>query len=160
MVSRRRFLRAGSLAAGASAVLPTLAHAAEDDKSLPPAIAALKTRHEEAKPITVEERTARQENARRLMRENNVDAVLIASGTSLKYFTGIRWEGGERLFAMLLPAKGDAFFVAPAFEEGMKQQLAEIDAIANNSAACSSKYLESKLASQRSKAGGISTIQA
>jgi Xaa-Pro dipeptidase len=122
MISRRTFLKTGSLVAGANAALPVLARAAEDDKSLPPAIAALKTRHEEAKPITLEERTARQENARRLMRENNLDAVLIASGTSLKYFTGIRWEGGERLFAMLLPAKGDAFFVAPAFEEGRARE--------------------------------------
>jgi Xaa-Pro dipeptidase len=118
MLSRRRFLQTGSLAAGVSAALPTFAHAASPDQSLPPAIAALRTLRGEAKPITIEERTARQEKARSLMRENNLSAILLAQGTSLKYFTGIRWEGGERLFAMVLPAKGDAFYVAPAFEEG------------------------------------------
>jgi len=122
MVSRRRFLQTGSLAAGVSVAWPTLAQAAECDKSLPPAIAALRTLRGEAKPITVEERAGRQEKARRLMRENNLSAILLAPGTSLSYFTGIRWEGGERLFAMVLPAKGEAFYVSPAFEEGRARE--------------------------------------
>jgi Xaa-Pro dipeptidase len=126
MISRRRFLQSGSVVAGISAALPILSQAVDDDKSLPPAIAALPTRAAEAKPITIEERAARQEKARQLMRENNLDAILIAQGTSLRYFTGIRWEGGERLFAMLLPAKGEAFYVAPAFEEGRaREQIAK-----------------------------------
>src|SRR6202043_959432 len=108
MISRRSFLQTGCLAAGVSVALPTLAHAAEGDKSLPPAIAALRTLRGEAKPITIEERAGRQEKARRLMlmRENNLSAILLTPGTSLAYFTGIRWEGGERLFAMVLPARG------------------------------------------------------
>src|SRR5260370_899579 len=126
MVSRRRFLHTGSLAAGASIALPTLARAAEADKSLPPAIAALRTLRGEAKPITIEERAGRQEKALALMRENTLSAILLAPGTSLAYFTGIRWEGGERLFAMVLPAKGEAFYVSPAFEEGRaREQIAQ-----------------------------------
>jgi Xaa-Pro dipeptidase len=126
MISRRSFLQTSSVAAGVSVALPTLAHAAEGDKSLPPAIAALHTLRGEAKPITVEERAARQEKARRLMVENNLSAILLASSTSLAYFTGIRWEGGERLFAMVLPAKGEAFYVSPAFEEGRaREQIAQ-----------------------------------
>src|ERR1700681_1970476 len=125
MVSRRHFLQSGSLAVGAT-TLPALAHAIEADRSLPPAIAALRTLHGEAKPITIEERAARQEKARRLMRENNLSAILLTPGTSLAYFTGIRWEGGERLFAMVLPAKGEAFYVSPAFEEGRaREQIAQ-----------------------------------
>jgi len=124
MVSRRHFLQTSSLAAGIA--LPALAHSAENDKSLPPAIATLRTRREEAKPITVEERAERQEKARRLMHENNLSAILLAEGTSLNYFTGIRWEGGERLFAMVLPANGAAFYVAPAFEEDRaREQIAQ-----------------------------------
>ena len=118
MISRRRFLQTGSLAAGISLGSPTLAQSAEEDKSLTPAIAALRSLREEAKPITVEERAARQDKARRLMHDNNLSAILFAPGTSLKYFTGIRWEGGERLFAMVLPTRGEAFYVSPAFEEG------------------------------------------
>jgi len=126
MVSRRRFLQTGSLAAGVSVALPTLSQAAEDNKSLPPAIAALRSLRGEAKPITIEERAARQEKARQLMRENNLSGILLAQGTSLAYFTGILWEGGERLFAMVLPAKGEAFYVSPAFEEGRaREQIAQ-----------------------------------
>jgi Xaa-Pro dipeptidase len=122
MFSRRNFLQASSLAAGATIALPTRSQAAEDEKPLPPAIAALQSRRTEAKPITVEERTERQEKARRLMADNNLAAILIAPGTSLAYFTGIHWEGGERLFAMVLPAKGDAFYVSPAFEEARARE--------------------------------------
>ncbi len=126
MVSRRRFLQTGSLAAGVSVALPTLVRAAEGDKGLPPAIADLRPLRADTKPITIEERVERQEKARRLMRENDLSAILLAQGTSLAYFTGIRWEGGERLFAMVLPAKGEAFYVAPAFEEGRtREQIAQ-----------------------------------
>jgi Xaa-Pro dipeptidase len=126
MVSRRSFLKTGSLAAGVSVALPKLARAAETDKTLPPAIAVLRSLRAEAKPITTEERSERQEKARRLMRENQLAAIFLTPGTSLKYFTGIRWEGGERLFAMVLPAKGDSFYVAPAFEEGRaREQIAQ-----------------------------------
>jgi Xaa-Pro dipeptidase len=125
MISRRHFLRTGSVAVGAYASHPALA-ASANDKTLPPAIAALQNRHTEAKPITVEERTDRQERARQLMRDNNLSAILLPQGTSLTYFTGIRWEGGERLFAMVMPAKGHAFYVAPAFEEGRaREQIAQ-----------------------------------
>src|SRR5271157_3514767 len=126
MVSRRRFLQSSSLAAGVGIALPALAHATPDNKSLPPAIAALQPLKAEAKPITVEERAARQDKARRLMLDNNLSALFVAPGTSLRYFTGIRWEGGERLFSMVLPANGEAFYVSPAFEEGRaREQIAQ-----------------------------------
>ena len=78
-----------------------------------------------AKPITVEERAARQEKARQLMAANHLDAILLADGTSLEYFAGVHWWGSERLFALVLPAKGRALCVCPAFEEGRaREQLA------------------------------------
>ena len=77
---------------------------------------------DQARPITVEERQARQEKARRLMEANDLDAIVLAEGTSLNYFTGIHWWGSERLFAMVLPAQGTAFYVCPAFEEGRARE--------------------------------------
>lgn len=126
MISRRRFLEAGGATAGAwLAVHPFLAAAESDDSSLPPSLARLKSRKGEAVPISREERRKRQERARRLMAEHRLDAILMMEGTSLKYFTGIRWWGGERLFAFVLPAKGAAFYVCPAFEEGrVREQIA------------------------------------
>ena len=56
------------------------------------------------------------------MTENGLDAIVLMEGTSLRYFTGIRWWGGERTFALVLPAKGAAFYVCPAFEEGRARE--------------------------------------
>jgi len=84
---------------------------------LPKSIAGLKTRAMEAMPITAAERAERIERAQRRMRAQKIDAICIAGGTSLSYFGGVRWGNSERLLAMILTAKGDPFFVAPAFEE-------------------------------------------
>ncbi|HKH99484.1 MAG TPA: Xaa-Pro peptidase family protein [Candidatus Sulfotelmatobacter sp.] len=122
MISRRQFFVAGGVTAGV-AVASHSASAlvggqAASDTSLPPSLAQLKPRKSEAIPITREERGERQERARKLMTDNALDAIVLMEGTSLRYFTGIRWWGGERAFALVLPAKGAAFYVCPAFEEG------------------------------------------
>src|SRR6266849_2906180 len=123
MVSRRGFLQVSSVAAGVGLVAPSVAQAAEEKCApLPAPIANLKSLSDQAKPITREERLQRQEKARRLMQANRLDAILLMEGTSLNYFTGIRWWGGERLFVMVLPAKGAAFYVCPAFEEGRARE--------------------------------------
>ena len=70
-----------------------------------------------AKPITVEERKGRLEKARELMLANGMDALLLTGGTSMEYFTGIRWGLSERLLAAVIPSKGSAFLVTPKFEE-------------------------------------------
>jgi Xaa-Pro dipeptidase len=127
MISRRRFLEAGTIASVALGAGP-LALATSNDSCppLPRSIAALKSWKAQATPITKEERLARQENARRLMTANRLDAILLMEGTSLEYFSGIRWWGGERLFAMMLPAKGAAVYVCPAFEEARaREQMAK-----------------------------------
>jgi Xaa-Pro dipeptidase len=80
-------------------------------------LAQLVSLKHEAKPISVDERAQRQERARQLMQSNGIDALLLMPGTSLRYFTGIQWWGGERMFAMLLPTKGKPFFICPAFEQ-------------------------------------------
>jgi Xaa-Pro dipeptidase len=124
MISRRRFLEVGGVAGIAAASSPLVAATPHrpEDSSLPPSLARLKSRKSEAVPITREERHERQERARKLMSENGLDAIVLMSGTSLNYFTGIRWWGGERMFALVLPAKGAAFYVCPAFEEGRARE--------------------------------------
>jgi Xaa-Pro dipeptidase len=118
MISRRRFVQLGSISGAVLGVSSFAQGGVEDSPSaLPPSISALKSMKEQAKPITLDERRERQERARHLMESNRMDALLMMEGTSLDYFTGIRWWGGERLFAMVLSAKGAAFYVCPAFEE-------------------------------------------
>jgi Xaa-Pro dipeptidase len=125
MISRRRFLETGTIAGIALGASP-LALATDDSCSpLPPSIAALKSWKDQAVPITKEERLTRQENARRLMEANHLDAILLMEGTSLEYFSGIRWWGGERFFAMVLPAKRPAFYICPAFEEARAREQME-----------------------------------
>jgi len=127
MISRRRFLEVSSVTAGMAVASPLVPAAASESKdaSLPPSLAKLKSRKSEATPITREERQERQQRARQLMSENVLDAIVLMEGTSLRYFTGIRWWSGERAFALVLSAKGAAFYVCPAFEEGRaREQLA------------------------------------
>jgi Xaa-Pro dipeptidase len=123
MISRRHFVQLGSMSGAVLGVTSFAQNRVEGSQSaLPRSIAVLNSMKEQAKPITPEERAARQEKARHLMESNRIDAVLLMEGTSLDYFTGIRWWGGERLFAMVLPAKGAAFYVCAAFEEGRARE--------------------------------------
>src|SRR5438067_7036440 len=121
MSSRRRFLQTGAIATGVTLVGSRISRA-EQDFATPASIAKLKSMKGQAKPITREEREQRQQRARELMKANHLDAILLMEGTSLNYFTGIRWWGGERLFVMVLPAKAAAFYVCPAFEEGRARE--------------------------------------
>jgi Xaa-Pro dipeptidase len=84
---------------------------------LPEAVAALPDRRSEARPIPLPERESRIDRARSLMRANRIDVIILAGGTSLDYFTGIRWGNSERLFALVLPQKDNPFYIAPSFEE-------------------------------------------
>jgi Xaa-Pro dipeptidase len=118
--SRRRFLQVGATAA-ATTVVPASAFA-EDCKPLPPAIAGLKSMKDQAVPISVEERNSRIERARDLMMQNKLQAIAVMQGSSLPYYSGVRWWTSERFFGMILPAKGAAFFVCPAFEEGRARE--------------------------------------
>lgn len=115
-MNRREFLGA-SLALGGAATAFAQPTAQPTTTSLPPSIAALTSMRDQVKPITNDQRRARIEKARRLMAEEKIGALVLTPGTSLVYFTNIRWSGGERLFACVIPAKGEPFFVCPAFEE-------------------------------------------
>ena len=124
MFSRRHFLQASAVSAGVRlAAIPESLHAEEPCTPLPPSITSLKSMKDQAKPITVDERAARQEKAREFMRDNRLDALLLMQGSSLQYFTGVQWWGGERLFVVVLPAKGHALCICPGFEEGRAREL-------------------------------------
>lgn len=126
MFNRRSFLGLSSLGAATVMLrgLPRL-EAQEENPRQPqgsarasaPSITALASMREQATPITTDERRARIERAQQLMAQNKMDAILMAGGTSLLYFTGVRWGNSERLFAVVIPARGKAFSVCPSFEE-------------------------------------------
>ena len=74
-------------------------------------------------PITIDDRKARLDKARRLMAENDIDAVLIEPGTNLHYFLGLDWWRSERLMAAVIPARGEVAYLCPAFEEARLREL-------------------------------------
>ena len=126
MTTRRQFissaaaLAATSVAGGTLASCTAVAGDPTDNQSpstLPPAIDALQPMRDGVVPISVDERRARIEKAKRLMREYNIDALMLTGGTSMDYYTGIRWGLSERLLAAIIPVRGSAFLVTPKFEE-------------------------------------------
>ena len=101
---RRDFLRLSAGMAGATLFGSSLVHAHEEtpepqQSTQPEAIRQLRRMTDNVVPITLEERKGRIEKAQKLMRENRVDAIYIESGSSMFYFTGVRWGGSERMFA-------------------------------------------------------------
>jgi len=111
MATRRRFLLSAGLAPAALSALPP-------DSP----IAQLKGRRAEARPISADERRARMDRAQQLMAENRIQAICLAGGTSLNYFSGVRWGNSERLFAMVIPVRGEPMLICPGFEEGRARE--------------------------------------
>ncbi len=131
--SRRRFVGAG-IAASAAAVLAAdklgaqAASAVSQSPATPqasPAIEALPNLSGQARPFTNAERQARIERARELMKRHKIDAIVLANNSeSAIYFADLRLWGGERLWALVLTARGNKpFLVCPAFEEGRAREL-------------------------------------
>ncbi|MGB8692922.1 MAG: aminopeptidase P family N-terminal domain-containing protein, partial [Steroidobacteraceae bacterium] len=59
-----------------------------------------------AQPITAQEHAGRIAKLQALMQQRKVAALLVEAGSSLQYFTGIRWWRSERTTAALIPAEG------------------------------------------------------
>jgi Xaa-Pro dipeptidase len=79
-------------------------------------------------PISQAERLQRVAAARELMRKNGIGAVLVESGPSLDYCTGIQWWRSERLTGVVIPAEGDAIVVTPFFESPSIKEMLVIPA--------------------------------
>jgi Xaa-Pro dipeptidase len=74
-------------------------------------------------PISNEERLARIENAQRLMGENRIAAIYLEPGSSMFYYTGMHWGTSERMFALVIPARGELAWICPKFEEERAREL-------------------------------------
>jgi Xaa-Pro dipeptidase len=103
MIGRRTFIGGAAASLGALAAGPLQAAQSAQAIKLPP-------------PITPAERIERLKRAQALMRQNGIGSVLVESGPSLDYFTGIQWWRSERLTGVVIPAQGDPIVVTPFFE--------------------------------------------
>ncbi len=121
---RRSFLRASTgLAAASAAGFPAAAAQTESGEPLPEPIRALRPMMDGIAPITDRERLERIEKARKLMTENGIDAIFIEPGSSLFYYTGVRWSNSERMFGFVLPRQGEPAYICPQFEEARAREL-------------------------------------
>jgi Xaa-Pro dipeptidase len=124
--SRRQFLKSAATASALAMAPGAKASADGNSGALPEAFANLKPLGARVHPITAEEYHERLLHAQKLMADMapKYDALFVAPGTSLYYFTGIRWGVSERLLALVLPRTGDPIVVVPGFEEGrMRERL-------------------------------------
>lgn len=116
-VTRRKFFgltAAGAMAAGLPA---SLARAAAESGSAA-----------QAAPIAAAEHGARVAKLQALMQRGKVAAMLVEAGSSLEYFTGIRWWRSERTTAALIPASGQTVVVTPFFEQPSIRESLKVDA--------------------------------
>jgi Xaa-Pro dipeptidase len=116
-MKRREFVHNSAILVGGAA-LGAHAELSELEIALP-AVQPIKA----APKITDAERQQRIDKARRLMGENGIDAIVLEGGTSMFYYTGVRWGNSERTFAVVIPAKGDLAWVTPGFEEARAREL-------------------------------------
>lgn len=75
------------------------------------------------RPITRAERTARIEKARKLMADSKFTAIVLSGGASTQYFADLTLGGGERLWALVIPARSNPFLICPAFEEDRAREI-------------------------------------
>jgi Xaa-Pro dipeptidase len=123
-LNRRQLLQSAAAIAAFSPI--TILAQEKPAKTLPAAFDALKPLGARAKPITSDEYRSRISRAQELIGEENpqLDALFVAPGSSLYYFTGVHWWPSERLLGILIPPKGEPLVVCPAFEEGrFREQL-------------------------------------
>src|SRR4051794_38547112 len=97
-ISRRRMMGGvGALAAAMTLPLGrVMAEAAYALQSIP-----------FAPPISSAEHLQRLADAKALMKRSGIGAVLVETGPSLDYYTGIQWWRSERLTGAVIPAEGD-----------------------------------------------------
>src|SRR6185436_18513852 len=118
---RRDFLRLSAGIAGATLFGGSLVEAQQGTQPEP--IRRLRRMTDNVVPITMEERKGRIEKAQKLMRDQRIDAIYIEPGSSMFYYTGMRWGTSERMFAMVIPARGEIAWVCPKFEEERAREL-------------------------------------
>ncbi|WP_017932394.1 M24 family metallopeptidase [Robiginitomaculum antarcticum] len=128
-------------------------------KTAEQALAILSDMTAGVKPIGLDEFEARIAKAQSLMADRGLDALYLHAGTSLYYFTGMRWKSSERMVGALLYRDGPPVFIAPAFEEGTLLQFMTVKGEVAGWQEHESPYaLTAKLLSARGIAGGKISI--
>jgi Xaa-Pro dipeptidase len=126
-MKRKDFLTLSVLAAGTGTLAGANASASpQKEQNMNKILDNLQPMTEGVQPITVAEREERIKKAQRLLKEAGMVALVLDSGTTMNYFTGIRWGRSERTMAVVIPVQGEVSYVCPGFEEGRMRELIKI----------------------------------
>lgn len=115
-------------AATTAAVATTVAFAEAKPPPQRPRPLGLKSMAANAQPITAQERQTRLSKVQGLMQQQKIAALLVESGSTLEYFTGIHWWTSERVTAAIIPAKGQVIVVTPFFESPSIHEMLQVPA--------------------------------
>lgn len=124
-MTTRRFvigMGAAALAATAAATAVTVTPRAR------PRLGELKSMTLGAQPISAAERIARLNKLQGLMQQQKIAALLVESGSTLDYFTGVRWHLSERVTAAVIPASGRTVIITPFFEQPSIHEMVQVPA--------------------------------
>ena len=121
-LKRRDFINLSALAAGTGIITGFRSSTSKENNLL----GDLKNMTDDVVPISVQEREARIKKAQRLMVEQKMGALILDSGTSLDYFTGVKWWPSERTMVAVIPAVGEVKYICPGFEESRFRELITI----------------------------------
>lgn len=121
-LKRRNFIHLSTLVAGAAVTSGFQSGKKTENSESEKLISQIS----DVAPISLEERKQRVAKAQQLLLQNKMDALVIESGTSLEYFTGISWWPSERTLAAVIPSKGEIVYVCPGFEEPRFRELITI----------------------------------
>ncbi|GMQ29970.1 metallopeptidase MdpA [Algoriphagus confluentis] len=116
IMKRRNFMQITALGAGTSLFTGTSAWAGST-LSTESQLEKLTSRVEDIQPISLEERKSRIAKAQNLMGQNGMVAIVLDSGTSMNYFTGMTWGQSERPMVVVIPARGEVSYICPKFEQ-------------------------------------------
>ncbi len=123
-MKRRNFISAASIGAGTAILSGVNGYASsnghnrkiESDGNLGPMNTVIV-------PISLDEIKGRIHKAQQLMQAQEIGALLLDAGTSLKYFTGLSWWPSERPMVAVIPATGEISYICPGFEEARLREI-------------------------------------
>lgn len=116
-------MNVSALGAGATLMTGMTAYASPSTRPIVSSLDQLMSKTVDVVPISIAERKSRIAKAQRLMKEKGFEAILLDGGTSMNYFTGLRWGGSERPMVVIIPSAGEAIYICPAFEENRLREI-------------------------------------
>lgn len=125
-IERRKFIKYAAGSTASVSFLSGISAFTVNKEYSDPDWSRLHNMTDDVKPITVAEREQRIAKAQQLMQANAIQALILDAGTSLNYFTGIRWWPSERTMVAIIPMKGAVSYVSPAFEADRLHELMTI----------------------------------